>query len=72
MVRLLIQDKEDARGRDEFKDIIQRRAAAGCVTPSFITGGGEMVPRSEEHIGFFVTLLSDVRRFLEWIMINLL
>jgi hypothetical protein len=60
MLEALYRDMSDPRGRDELKEIIQGRGAAGCVTTTYISGGGEIVPQSEGSIGFFVTMFSDV------------
>jgi hypothetical protein len=44
-------------------DFIKRPNSVGCVTSSFITGGGDLISEvpDERYLAFLVSELSDVR-----------
>jgi hypothetical protein len=54
-------NQKDEGGRGDLRELIQGpRGILGCVTMTFITDGGDIVPSTEAHIGYIATVISDV------------
>jgi hypothetical protein len=54
-------------GRKALVDFIKRPNSVGCVTSSFITGGGDLISEvpEERYLAFLVSELSDVRHCMQ-------